>query len=136
MYSKAIITYLKAHASIPDVYPIGGYSKSTNTGGMKKPYVLVYETPKSSRYNSQTNNGVVSITIMTAFPPNYQDALDQFVMFELFALLDGVRLDIVNGLTTSHVIVDVTDRISQIITDTSDGYIAKERIVTMPYRWR
>jgi hypothetical protein len=134
MYIKAIIDKLK-NGSIKLVQPIGEYNKATNTGGMLNPYVLVYDTPKYARGN-YSDNGYILITVLVAFPTSYQQDLDKYVYFELFSLLDKYVLQIINGTVITHVKVSVTDRVSQIITDTSDGYIARERVIAIPYRWR
>lgn len=135
MYIKSIIDELKK-GSIKTVLPIGYFNEATNTGGMTKPYVLVYDTPKYIRHRAYSDNGYSFITIMAAFPPSYQQALDKYIMFELFGMLDNKVIEIENGDVVSHTKVSVTDRISQIITDTSDGYIARERVISIPYRWR
>jgi hypothetical protein len=134
MYIKAIVDKLK-NGSIKLVQPIGEYNKAVNTGSMLKPYILVYETPKYARGN-YSDNGYTFITILVAFPTSYQQDLDKYTYFELFNLLDKCILQVTNGTIITHVKVSVTDRVSQIITDTSDGYIARERVIAIPYRWR
>lgn len=135
MVIKALVDEIKK-GSIKNVLPIGEYNKSVNPGNGTEPYVLVYETPSFIRYKTYSDNGFLYITILAAYPTNYQQALEKYINFELFNMLDKKVLEVVNGDIKTNVKVSVTDRITQIITATSDGYIAKERIVTIPYRWR
>lgn len=115
--------------------PIGEYNKATNPGGMLKPYVLVYEASSLSNY-TRYGNGEMDIKIVVAFPTSYQEALNDYVLFELVELLDKKVLKVWHKDNVSRVQVTVTDRMSRIVTATSDGYIARERTITVPYKWR
>ncbi len=133
MYVKAIIKYLKDNGSIPKVIPIGSYNKNMNSGNAKDPYVVVYE---SILGGTLTRRSTTDIVVMCCYPKDYQQWVDNYILFELFNLLDRQILTIVNGDTESKVKVEVTDRISALLTNLDDGYIGKERIIEVPYRWR
>ena len=134
MLVKSIVIQLKK-GSIKNVIPIGEYNKATNPGGMLQPYVLVYESSSINRY---TKNGLGEsfYKIVAAFPTSYHDQLNKYILYEVFDLLDNKLLYVKNDRGYARVKVSVTDRMSRVITDTSDGYIARERTITVPYRWR
>lgn len=134
MIVKAIIHQLKK-GSIKNVIPIGEYNKATNPGGMLQPYVIVYESSSLSYY-TKNGSGEASFKVIAAFPPSYHDQLNNYILYEVFSLLDNKLLCIKNGEEVSRIKVSVTDRLSRVITDTSDGYIARERTITVPYKWR
>ena len=134
MYVKAVINRLKC-GSIKKILPVGEYSKAVNPGSMLEPYVVVFESSKRRTY-SANDNGETELIVLAAFPPSYQVDLDKYIYYELMGLLDRKLIRVRNYDIKSTVQVSVTDRISDVITSTSDGYIARERAITIPYRWR
>lgn len=133
MFVKAIVDHLKSNGSIPHVLPIGSYNKNVNAGNAEKPYVVVYELPSAG---TATSKGTLDISVMCCYPKDYQIWVDRYVLYELFNLLDNFVLEIENQGVTSKVVTSVTDNISGFITNLDDGYIGKERVVQIPYRWR
>jgi len=130
---KALVNYIKANTSIARVLPEGGLNQ--NMGAGTEAYIEVHEIEKFGAFRSSNRNSTVEFGVKVCFPINHQIDLDNFVLFELFTALDRKVLTVTNGTTVSYVQMEVTSDVSGVNRE-DDGYISRERLVSMPCRWR
>jgi hypothetical protein len=133
---KALVDYIKANSSITTVVPSG---TDVNTGNGMMPYIRVFEAQNFVSERYATDNGMTRIVVRVCFPPNNQMALDKVVYYELFQLLDKLVLTITNTMgevtSTSKIKIDCTSEVTGEFR-VENGYIARDRVVTVPTRWR
>ena len=96
------------------------------------PYILVGEMSTAGR----ATNTMTKIFVRVAYPVNYQDELDNFILYKLHEILDRKWIDVVNGDVTSRTQVSVTSDITDIRPANTAGYIYRERVLEVPCRWR
>lgn len=131
MIVKALKLFLATNQNIiTNIIPVSG--TSVNTGDGSTPYIQLSEMTTDGNIN---DNGMVRIRVRVAYPPDYQDDLDNFVLYTLRTLLDNKFIAVVNGLVTTRTKVYVTGDITD-IRETLSKYIYRDRIVEVPCRWR
>lgn len=131
MIVKAIIKYLKDNqTAITNIVPVSG--EVVNVGNGQTPYILIGEMSAGS----VNPNTVTKIFVRVCYPKNYQDDLDNFVLYTLYSLLDRKFISVTNGATVTRTQVSVTSDITDIRPASTAGYIYRERVLEVPCRWR
>jgi len=127
MIVKAIIVRIKTQqTNITRVLPIGD-ATDTNIGQGTDPYILVGEL------ESRIDSDVTRIRVRTCYPKGYSAFLDEFVTYTLRNMFDGAELTIKNRLDVTTAITFSTVEKSLSGTGyTEDGYIYRDRIITVP----
>ncbi len=131
MIVKAIIKYLKDNqTAITNIVPVSG--EVVNVGNGQTPYILIGEMSAGS----VNPNTVTKIFVRVCYPKNYQDDLDNFILYTLYSLLDRKFISVTNGATVTRTQVSVTSDITDIRPASTAGYIYRERVLEVPCRWR
>lgn len=131
MIVRALVDFLKDEQDIiTTVVPVSG--EQVNVGDGVLPYILVGEMSTAGR----ATNTMTKIFVRVAYPVNYQDELDNFILYKLHEILDRKWIDVVNGDVTSRTQVSVTSDITDIRPANTAGYIYRERVLEVPCRWR
>ena len=131
MIVKAIIKYLKDNqTAITNIVPVSG--EVVNVGNGQTPYIIIGEMSAGS----MNPNTVTKIFVRVCYPKNYQDDLDNFILYTLYSLLDRKFISVTNGATVTRTQVSVTSDITDIRPASTAGYIYRERVLEVPCRWR
>jgi len=131
MIVRALVTFLKAQQTdIDTVLPVSGELVGVGEGIL--PYILIGEMMHLGRAENSTSKFFVRV----CYPKNYQDELDQFILYTLYEILDRKHLSVVNGTTVTRTQVFVTSEITDIRPASTVGYIYRERVLEVPVRWR
>ncbi len=123
---KALYDYLKEHSSINQVYPRG-----MNIGNPARPYLVIWEDSASL---NDMDNGSTLVFVSCHVPSDDFALLDNFIVHELFELLD--RKVIPDG--DHQFEVYVTGDMSPIVPPkgNDDGTLSRDRMLEIPTRWR
>ena len=131
MIVRALVNFLKTQQTdIAMVLPVSG--ELVGVGEAVLPYILIGEMMHIGRAENTTGKFFVRV----CYPKNYQDVLDQFILFKLYELLDRKHISVVNGTIVTRTQVFVTSEITDIRPASTAGYIYRERVLEVPVRWR
>lgn len=131
MIVRALVKYIKENqTTITNVVPVSG--EQVNVGEGRRPYILVGELTALGR----VPNTLTKLYVRVVYPKNFQDELDDFILYKLFDLLDSKWLTVVNGSVTTRTKVSVTSDITDIRPASTAGFIYRERVLEVPCRWR
>ena len=131
MIVRALVKYIKENqTTITNVVPVSG--EQVNVGEGRQPYILIGELTALGR----VSNTLTKLYVRVVYPKNFQDELDDFILYKLFDLLDNKWLTVVNGIVTTRTKVSVTSDITDIRPASTAGFIYRERVLEVPCRWR